>query len=219
MNKILNSVQLVDYINEVGFLPLLSMGLNGWSAEEQVDEECRYTVLPDGGWEWPLWEWKGPVIQESGCAYGKFFDGKAAFVSRQWWPHLCNWRRSQHPSPSPNSIEAIIMETLHEHGSLITRELRGLCGFSGPKMRGKFDGYITRLQAAGYIVTEDFVYARDRHGHRYGWGLSLLTTPEQLFGREACDPGCTAQESRELMLAHFDSTLPQVPRKWLEKHL
>jgi hypothetical protein len=26
--------ELIDYINETGFLPLLSMGINGWSAEE-----------------------------------------------------------------------------------------------------------------------------------------------------------------------------------------
>ena len=46
--------ELIDYINETGFLPLLSMGINGWSAEEVVDEDCQYTRLPDGGWEWPL---------------------------------------------------------------------------------------------------------------------------------------------------------------------
>lgn len=67
-----SSLELIDYINQVGFLPLLSMGL-GWSAEEVVDEDCRYIKLPDGSWEWPLWKWKGSILQESGCAYGKFF--------------------------------------------------------------------------------------------------------------------------------------------------
>lgn len=43
--------ELIDYINETGFLPLLSMDINGWSAEEVVDEDCQYTRLPDGGWE------------------------------------------------------------------------------------------------------------------------------------------------------------------------
>lgn len=76
--------ELIDYINETGFLPLLSMGINRWSAEEVVDEDCQYTRLPDGGWEWPLWEWKGAILQESGCAYGKFFKDKAAFISREW---------------------------------------------------------------------------------------------------------------------------------------
>jgi len=54
INEIYNCSGLVEYINEIGFLPLLHMGLDGWSAEEAVDEECRYVTLPDGGWEWPL---------------------------------------------------------------------------------------------------------------------------------------------------------------------
>ena len=51
--------ELVDYINEIGFLPLLRMGIDGWSAEDAADEECQYTRLPDGGWEWPLGHGKG----------------------------------------------------------------------------------------------------------------------------------------------------------------
>lgn len=68
--------ELIEYIRQVGMLPLLSMGIADWSAEEVTDEDCQYTQLPDGGWEWPLWEWKGAILQESGCAYGKFSRGK-----------------------------------------------------------------------------------------------------------------------------------------------
>ena len=28
---------LIDYINDVGFLPLLNVGVAGWSADEAVD--------------------------------------------------------------------------------------------------------------------------------------------------------------------------------------
>ncbi len=79
---ILNCAELAGFVDEIGFLPLLGLGIEGWSAEEQVDEECGYVKLPDGGWEWPLWEWKGSVIEETGCAYGKFFQGKAGFLSK-----------------------------------------------------------------------------------------------------------------------------------------
>lgn len=149
--------ELIDYINETGFLPLLSMGIAGWSAEEVTDEDCQYTRLPDGGWEWPLWEWKGAILQESGCAYGKFFKDKAAFISREWWPDFCNYRRSLFPYPEAGSIEETILDILRYEGSLITRELRAACGFTGPKMRSRFDAYLTRLEMGGYIVTEDFI--------------------------------------------------------------
>lgn len=205
--------ELIDYINRVGFLPLLPMGIAGWSAEEVTDEEYQYAPLPDGGWEWPLWQWKGTILQESGCAYGKFFDRKAAFVSRAWWPDFCNYRRSRFPYPAEGTIEEVILDTLRREGSLITRELRAACGFNGPKMRSRFDAYITRLEMGGYIVTEDFVYPRDRHGREYGWGWSLLTTPETLWGKESCHPERTPQESRERILAQLRQILPSVPEK------
>lgn len=205
--------ELIDYINEIGFLPLLPMGITGWSADDVVDEDCQYKSLPEGGWEWPIWEWKGSILQESGCAYGKFFKGKAAFISREWWPDFCNYRRNIYPYPEEGSIEEAILDVLRIEGSLITRDLRHLCGFTGPKMRSRFDAYITKLEMGGYIVTEDFVYPRDRHGREYGWGWSLLTTPESLFGKERCRTERTPQESYERILQHFKKILPDTAEK------
>lgn len=181
--------EMMEFIQQVGFLPLLDSGIWGYSADAVVDEDCRYVMLADGGWDWPLWKWKGPIVTNGNCVYGKFFAGKAGFISMDWWPDFCNYRRSKYPAPTEGSVEEAILFTLHEQGSMITRELRAACGFDGPKMRSRFDAYVTRLQMATRIVTEDFVYPVDRHGHSYGWGWSLLTTPEQLYGREtlSCD--------------------------------
>lgn len=218
--KLHSAAELIEYIDKVGLLPLLRMvpGLD-WSAEEVVDEDCRYVVLPDGGWEWPLWEWKGEIIRESGCAYGKFFKGKAAFISKEWWPDFCNYRRSIHPYPEVGSIEEAIIETLRMNGSMITRDLRKACGFTEPKMRGKFDTFITRLQMGCYIVTEDFVYPHDKHGKQYGWGWSLLTTPEDLLGREACHPDRLPEESRQRLMAHFKGMYPDVSDLFFDEML
>ena len=54
-----NCPDLEEAIEAWGILPLLSIGIPGWSAEELTAEACQYTKLPDGGWEWPLWKWKG----------------------------------------------------------------------------------------------------------------------------------------------------------------
>ena len=209
--------ELMAYIQKVGFLPLLDSGIVGYSAEDIVDDDCRYVMLPDGGWDWPLWKWKGPIVQEGDCVYGKFFAGKAGFISRKWWPDFCNYRRSRHPAPEEGSIEETILLTLAEHGSLITRELRAACGFTGPKMRSRFDGYITRLQMACRIITEDFVYPRDKHNNEYGWGWSLLTIPEQLLGREACQCQRSPEESYQRLLAHFREILPLASEKQIQK--
>lgn len=215
--EIHSCAELMAYIQKIGFLPLLDSGILGYSAEAIVDDDCRYVVLPDGGWDWPLWKWKGPIVQEGDCVYGKFFAGKAGFISREWWPDFCNYRRSKHPAPAEGSIEDTILLTLAEHGSLITRELRAACGFTGPKMRSRFDGYITRLQMACRIITEDFVYPLDKHNNEYGWGWSLLTIPEQLLGRDLCQSPYSPDESYQRLLTHFQNILPNASDKQIEK--
>ena len=215
--EIYSSAQLMETIQQMGFLPLLYSGITGFSAEEMVSDDCRYVVFPDGGWDWPLWKWKGPVVTEGNCVYGKFFAGKAGFISREWWPDFVNYRRSVSNALQEGSIEEAIVATLQEQGSMITRQLRAACGFTGPKMRSRFDSYITRLQMGSYIVTEDFVYPQDKHGREYGWGWSLLTTPEHLYGREACSCNRTPAESLERMLDHLRQLLSGASERQIEK--
>lgn len=216
---IYNAAGLMEYIRQMGFLPLLEGDVSGFSAESVVDDECRYVVFPDGGWDWPLWKWKGEIITEGGHVYGKFFNGKAGFVSREWWPDFRNYRRSKSAPLEEGSIEETIVLTLQEQGSMITRELRAACGFTGPKMRSRFDNYVTRLQMDCRLVTEDFVYPTDKHGHEYGWGWSLLTTPEQLYGREACQCDRTPEESFHLLQAHFRQIVPNATEQQIAKLL
>ena len=72
---------------ELGFLPFFRCGIPGFSVEEMVAPEYWFTD------EEGAWEWKGPVIREGHCAYGKLFARKAGFVSREWLPDLTNYRR------------------------------------------------------------------------------------------------------------------------------
>ncbi|MCR5313620.1 MAG: hypothetical protein K6E54_08300 [Bacteroidaceae bacterium] len=212
-NDIYSSAQLIELIHHVGFLPLLDSGIHGFSAEELVSEDCRYVVFPEGGWDWPLWKWKGDIVSEGDCVYGKFFNKKAGFISKEWWADFYNYRCSKRHEIEDCSIEENILLTLKEHGSLITRDLRAECGFIGNNMRSKFDSYITRMQMECYIVTEDFIYPQDKHGNEYGWGWSLLTTPERLYGKEFCLCSRTPEESFERMLLHLKEFLPKADDK------
>ena len=209
--------ELMECIRQVGFLPLLESGIQGYAAESLMAEECRFTQFEDGTWEWPLWQWKGSVVREGDCVYGKFFAGKAGFISREWWPDLYNWRRSNNPVPKEGSIEDGILTILRDNGSMITRELRAACNFTGKNMRSKFDGYVSRLQMGTYIITEDFVYPVDKHGREYGFGWALLTTPEELLGREACLCNRTPEESYQRMFNHLSQLLPHATEKQIRR--
>ena len=61
---------LENAVTELGFLPFFENSLPGFSIEEHVHPDIWFT-----GGDGP-WEWKGPVINELGCAYGKFFEKK-----------------------------------------------------------------------------------------------------------------------------------------------
>lgn len=215
--KIDSSIGMMELIQKIGFLPLLNSGIDGFSAEDIVDEDCQYVTFPEGGWDWPLWKWKGEIVKEMPCMYGKFFNKKAGFISLDWWTDFCNYRRSKYPRPEEDSIEGVILSNLQCSGSLITRELRAACGFSGKGMRSKFDSYLTRLEMATYIVTEDFIYPRDKHQHEYGWGWSLLNTPEALHGKDACLCDRTPEDSFQRIFKHLKQLLPEASDKQLIK--
>ena len=75
----------------------------------------------------------------------------------------------------------------------------------------------TAEEMATYIVTEDFIYPRDKHNHEYGWGWSLLNTPEVLYGREACQCNRTPQESYQRIFEHLKEILPDASDKQIIK--
>ena len=68
--EIYSASGMIELIQKIGFLPLLDSGIEGFSAEDIVAEDCGYVRLPEGGWDWPLWKWKGAIVQEMPCMYG-----------------------------------------------------------------------------------------------------------------------------------------------------
>ena len=78
---------LCDAVQRFGIVPLFENVVPGFSVEEHVAPEAWFT--DDEG----VWEWKGPVIRETGCAYGKFFGHKAVFIAADWYPDFVNFRR------------------------------------------------------------------------------------------------------------------------------
>ena len=81
MKRLLNSSSdIEERCLELGFLPFFRCGIAGFSIEEMIAPEHWFSD------EEGAWEWKGPVIREGHCAYGKFFNRKAGFVSRDWLP-------------------------------------------------------------------------------------------------------------------------------------
>jgi len=60
---------LIEAVKSFGFVPFFRNSIRGFSIEEHVSPWAWFPDTGDG-----VWEWKGPVIRESGCVYGRFFE-------------------------------------------------------------------------------------------------------------------------------------------------
>ena len=116
---------------ELGFLPFFRCGIPGFSIEEMVAREYWFTD------EEGAWEWKGPIIRDGQCAYGKFFNRKAGFVSRAWLPDWINYRRSRPLAPNEDTaaLDDVVMQVILAEGSATIQELRHLLGFARGRKR------------------------------------------------------------------------------------
>ena len=208
-------------VAELGIVPLFRNSVPGFSVAEHVSPRAWFDGENEG-----VWEWKGPVIRNTGCAYGKFFEKKAVFLSRDWYPDYGNWRRGGLSFDDRYELglagfgDKVLYRLLQERGPLSSRTLKALGGF-GREGRKGFDGAMLRLQTGGYAVISDFVYELDRHGLPYGWGLAEYALAETVCGEDLSEAaeGRTPEESHARLLARLRELLPETEEKKLARLL
>ena len=212
---------MLSAVERLGILPLFKNSLKGFSVEEHVDPAVWFTDVPGP------WEWKGPVIRESGCAYGKLFEGKAAFVRRDLYRELANYRRDGYDFDArwddglAQRREKELYELVEANGPVVSRALKGIGGFGGKDGKPWFEPVMLRLQHGCYVLTSDFVYAKTRLGKPYGWGLAEYATPEQSMGAEFSDSVYknSPEQSRSILLAWLKTLFPFTEERVLLRFL
>ena len=187
--------ELVNWINEVGFLPLFANGVEGFSAEEHVSPDYWWTGIRD---EDP-WEWREIIASGHQVAYGKFFDQKAGFISLEWLPYFANFRRKGYDFDSrwedglASRREKIIMDMLtgrdddgdmtFPDDQILSTELKKKAGF-GKGGEKNYSGIVTGLQMQTYLVITDFRRRTNKKGEEYGMAVSVMLPPEAVWGYE-----------------------------------
>ncbi len=117
-----------------GFMPFFSNGIPDFSIEEETPAELWFDDECPGPWEW-----KGTVIGMGSAAYGKFFDNKAGYVRLDLFPDFLNYRRRGLSAEAAlkhdwlTKDEGLVLQTVVDHQSLLTTELRRLCGYTKPR--------------------------------------------------------------------------------------
>ena len=219
---------LVSAVESYGIVPYFSTSIPGFS----LQEHCSPSVLfSDSGDD--TWAWKGPVIRETGCAYGKFFEKKSAYVRRDLFYDLANYRRDGYDFDAlwdeglARYADKELFDLIEENAPILSKDLRQLGGYaySGrrQKTEGKkgFDPSLNRLQERCYVIIRDFVYTIDKRGIRRGWGVAQYSTPEREMGPDFSEKAYirSPEESYERLLEHLIRLFPQVPEKALKRFL
>ena len=209
-----------ETVRRLGFLPFFRNEIPGFSIEEHTPPALWFTEIPGP------WEWKGELARDRDLIYGKFFRGRAGFLRRDWFAVFANYRRDGYDFDArfDDGLASLRDKSLYdiaaERGSLSSKELKVLAGYGKGGEKG-FDGRVTRLQMQTYLLISDFVYALDRYGREYGWGIACYATPEHRFGEDWLaeayreDPA----RSKERVYAHLQGLFPEASEKQLRRLL
>ncbi len=175
---------LLALVQEIGFLPLFSNDIPGFSVEERTPSEDWWAGSPATD----PWAWRQVLAPCETIAYGKFFDKKAGFVSKEWFPCFANWRRDGYD-----------YEGLYEDGKMTSRCKRILdilelnenaegLGLLSCEIKRRaalekgFEGALTELQMKSFLLMSEFRQKRNKKGIEYGWHVGEITTPETKWG-------------------------------------
>lgn len=217
--------EAIEYINSVGFLPLFKNEIPGFSLEERTVAEywwCENPALDP-------WMWREIIARGSNIAYGKFFDKKAGFISKDWVPVFANYRRDGYDfdalyedGKAPLKHKKIMNNFMEENSEtrILSNQLKVAAGFGKDGEKG-FDGAITALMMQMYLCNCDFKKRRNKAGQEYGWNVAEYCTPEHLWGYDVVtsnyreDPG----ESWGRIVEHMHDIYPVATDKQIKKVL
>ncbi len=175
--------ELSGLIEEIGFLPLFSDNIPGFSVEEHTDPAFWWSDEPDKD----PWAWRTVIARKGKIIYGKFFNKKAGFISKKWFPYFANLRRDGYDFDAlwddgkAGMRQKKIMDLFDDNTELFSFQIKQMAGF-GKGGEKNFEGTITDLQMHTYLCMRDFKKKKNKAGVEYGWDVAIYAMPEQLFG-------------------------------------
>ena len=176
-------------IQTIGFLPLFSNCIPGFSLEEHVPAERWWTGNP----QTDPWEWRAILSRDDRVAYGKFFHSAAGFISKDFFPIFANYRRNGYdfdalyedglaPHRCKKIMDALELDEDAVGRALLSTDLKNAAGF-GKDREKNFPGILTQLQMQTYLILADFRQKQNKQGTPFGWHLAVVETPETKWGR------------------------------------
>ena len=211
---------LLELVREIGFMPLFSNEIPGFSVEEHTPAADWWTDDPASD----PWAWRQVLASNEFIAYGKFFDRKAGFVSKDWFPDFAKYRRDGYDyeglyeDGKMKHRNRQIMDALEPDGQIRGLELLSCDLKKKAAIEKGFEGALTELQMQTFLIMSDFRQRQNRYGIGYGWHVAALMTPETKWGYDLVN-GCgrKPEESWNRIAEQLKRYYPDAPEKDLRK--
>lgn len=222
VNCIHTPEELSDLVEEAGFLPLFRNDIKGFSVEEHTAAEYWWTKDP----ERDPWLWRVQLAQSDNLAYGKFFNKKAGFISKEWFSCFANYRRNGYDFDSlyedgyaKNRCKKI-MDLFEQKEVISSIDIKRSAGF-GKNGEKNFNGILTELQMQLYLIIREFHKKKNKNGVEYGLSVGYYAKPESVWGYDYVT-SCykeTRNESRARMESFLIKRYPDADKNAIEKFL
>lgn len=211
--------ELYEYIDTVGFLPLFRNSIDGFSLEELTASSAWFTDRENDPWYW-----RTVVAEEGRAVYGKFYNKKAGFISKEWFPKFVSYRRDGYDFDTLyelgyTSKESEKIMRLLAEGELPSYKIKE--AIAGEKIsKGKTESTVTDLMMKTFIVISGFERRINRFGEEYGWSVSKYCTAEQKFGKDYIRSQYRrSSEAFQEILEHLHEMYPYVELKQLQREI
>lgn len=213
-SKICTEAELIQCINEIGFIPLFRNSIPGFSVEEMTKHMNWWSGDP----KTDPWQWRETITRGHQIAYGKFFHNKNGFISLKWLPDFVNYRRDGYDFEALWEDEKAtyrqkrIMDLFEDCSiELASSDIKERSGFSNGSLKN-YEGTLTNLQMQLYLCTSDFRRKISKNGHEYGLSVGAFSTPETLWGYDFITSRykVSPEQSKENILEHLLHILPDI---------
>lgn len=217
--------EAIEYINQVGFLPLFKNVIPGFSLEERTVAEYWWCEDP----KVDPWMWREIIARSGKVAYGKFFDKKAGFISLEWLPVFVNYRRDGYDfdalyedGKAPLKHKKIMDHFMEDKvdSVILSNELKATAGFGKGGEKG-YETAVTNLMMQLYLCNSDFKKRRNKKGLEYGWNVAEYCAPEHLWGYDivTADYKEEPKDSWQKIVDHMHEIYPIATDKEIKKVL
>lgn len=186
MQRIKTIEQLEETIERIGFLPYAGDEKKSLFTLEGMTDNIWFTGLEDDPWEW-----RRVIAVRGKQAYGKFFGGKAGFVSRDCIPAFIAARRDNRSFTELYGDGLVsrdakrIWECFEMRAEWTHQALKTEAGFNG---RGReFEAAVTELQGLFFLCVPGQSRRINKKGEPYGWLCNDFGRMDVLFPVEEDD--------------------------------